>query len=106
MTLFEIFVNVRTLIAAGWTQGAVIKHTAAGKCFCAVGAINFASSYDAETGTTRSAQKALYNVLPPQENEYNENIPCNRIIRWNDAPGRTQQEVLQKIDEVIAALPH
>jgi hypothetical protein len=97
-TTIEILKEARELIAkeGGWTQGwyardadgaETLSSSEAAVCFCIIGAFRRVS-HD-EIG---HAQYALSQLLDGWS-----------IPTFNDAPGRTQAEVVAKFDEAIAA---
>lgn len=97
MNTIEILKAARELIAKpnGWTQrvmarndsgAAVAASDSEASCFCAWGAIRAAGG-DWEW----PALKAL------------DGVAGERVETFNDAPGRTQAEVVAKFDEAIAA---
>lgn len=88
--------RARPLIAAGWTQyafakddvGATVNSSSPNAvCWCSLGAINASIEM---TGEYDAAKNVLSRVA-------GENIGV-----WNDAPGRTQAEVLALFDRAIA----
>lgn len=83
------------LEAKGWTQGAFARDrdgrpvsTGAenAACFCAAGAIIRAST------SISQEIRAIEEVFKP----------CRRLTVWNDAPGRTQAEVVDKLREAAS----
>lgn len=97
MTLREVLVEARGLIAHGWTQYAVARDTyeqpvpatSTDACrWCATGAITRAVRLANESDLLFMA--AVGAVAPNRS-----------ITRWNDAPGRTQAEVLEAFDSAI-----
>jgi hypothetical protein len=97
-TTKQILVEARELIAKGWTQLAYAKKAngdvtddrdGSGVCFCALGAIRRASG--------------SYTDCQPAAGVFRAAIGSAFIDGWNDAPGRTQAEVLEAFDRAIAA---
>ena len=101
--------EARALVAKGWTQGAYMR-AADGEnvwpnykravCFCVMGAISLAAApyeslddEDEPNPIRYMAAKALINA---------NDIQCT-ISEWNDAPERTQAEVLAAFDKAIEA---
>ncbi len=91
----EVLRKARALVEEGWTQGAMsrdargyksLTSTAAPVCFCAIGAIQ-----EADPKSCLAAATALGRIVG------------GSIIDFNDAPGRTQQEVIAAFDRAIAA---
>jgi hypothetical protein len=72
MTTKEILIAARAKVAQGWCQGAYAK-----------------DAY----GNTEEQEDALALLGYTGESE---------VIDWNDAPGRTQAEVLEAFDKTIA----
>lgn len=64
-------------------------------CWCVLGALERSADFRSGNGVLASelAQRALYDALP------------KTVAGWNDAPDRTQPEVLALLDRVIAKLP-
>lgn len=106
MTTAEILKAAREKVAAGWTQGENARDedgnpvgAGAAACWCAYGAIDAATPREglgyAEFYRVRSdAMLILRDAI---------GLPgTNRIADWNDAPGRTQAEVLAAFDRAIA----
>ena len=97
-TVKEVLVKARALIAKGWCQGAVsrsgdgteVPHLSDLACsWCIVGAVCAVGK------TSAPALDALRRVTGVR-NGYLDN--------WNDAPERTQADVLAAFDETIARL--
>lgn len=90
--------KARALIEQGWTQGAFKRYTDNPDRpieYCAVGAIREASNsevwgelYDAGICLSTALRGMAYTHDP---------------IEFNDAPGRTREEVLEMFDKAIAA---
>jgi hypothetical protein len=100
MTQLEILKAARALITpeGAWTTGdlarnfkgeAVNSRSPHAVCWCMSGAVRTASFY---TSDWVAGIDALGKVMS-----------CS-VPKFNDAPGRTQAEVLAKFDEAIAAL--
>jgi hypothetical protein len=99
MTPVDVLKAARAKIEQGWTQGAfaldrergvVPVNSPAAVCWCSLGAIKFAD-HDLYSDSYFAAEKILGRASG------NANI-----IPWNDAPGRTQAEVLEVFDHAIA----
>ncbi len=102
----KVLIKARELLAKGWGQGAYAVDLVTGEnidvyselvlqrsCkFCLVGAVRAAMQQD-HFGLTS------YQVLDHLAFE-----ETGSAINWNDAPGRTQAEVLAKVDSAIASL--
>jgi hypothetical protein len=122
VTTYEVLTEaINILEHDGWGQGAY--HLADG-CHCALGAIGLAAGYHANVRVVEdddelyvrfddgggeafeaysAANRALKELLPAGYDEhvpfcYDEHVPF-----WNDAPGRTKEQVLEKLREAQAA---
>ena len=76
--------RARELVRKGWTQGADQR----GSCFCAAGAMNETRPPDDEMRWTVRWPNGGLCIL----------------YMWNDAPGRTQAEVIAMFDNSIRAM--
>lgn len=94
----EVLIAARALIAKGWTQGYLARDERGlvtrpsgdeAVCWCCIGAL----SAVAKCGPIWSAVDALSGAVGG----------AGQIARWNDAPKRTQAEVLEAFDRAIAA---
>lgn len=99
-TTKEILAEARELIAKGWTQGTPARNAdgddcgvyeSEAQCFCSLGALWRAAggigvAVDAANALRAGATGSL----------------ASSISFWNDAPGRTQAEVLAAFDKAIA----
>jgi hypothetical protein len=94
-TVAQQLVEARGLIARGWIQRAEVfypddlNHPSA---WCAVGALK-------TVGANTWAFRRLLRAIDPLSSLDIE----EGIVLWNDAPGRTQSEVLALFDRAIAA---
>jgi hypothetical protein len=87
------------IIDKGWAQGVYQNEEG---CFCMVGAVRVAmgiTAYDAQEGPMeppeiRAIVRGLRGMGKPID-------WSGDIIDWNDAPGRTEREVLELFDEAI-----
>lgn len=88
--------HARDTIEAGWCQGrGVLVRSHGGTAYCAVAAIAKASRSD-----SGFAICALLRAIPeaaPTPLGYE----TKSIVRWNDTPGRTKEEVLAVFDRAI-----
>jgi hypothetical protein len=84
--------EARALIAQGWCQGDYYEDSDCGTKYCAVGAIRAA----AEDQSYFYCLDYLGQTLAFMIGSGRYNVP-----NWNDAPGRTQQEVLALYDRAI-----
>lgn len=91
--------EARRKVARGWSQGAFARSQAGEPvailapeacCFCAYGAL-----YAVAERRGYTAWQALGDVLGMRK--------IDSILTWNDAPGRTQADVLALYDRAIAA---
>ena len=88
--------RARALIEKGWTQGVMARGKSgravsvrgnSAVCFCASGAIDRVATWDGYSVVAVALRAAIGGL----------NIPC-----WNDAPERTQAEVVQAFKEAAA----
>lgn len=88
--------EARKLIEQGWTKGWFVEqHEADGPiCYCVYGALNQVVVGDAEADTTETdaAAKLLGRAVGQT---------FLSLATWNDAPERTQAEVLAAFDRAI-----
>lgn len=91
-TTREILVKARALVERGWVQGRFSRMKRGKECFCAVGAICRAAG-EAQACHRLGALKAVEDEIPQEL----------LLSQWNDAPGRTQAEVLAAFDKAIQA---
>lgn len=97
----KILIDIKALLnLKGWTQGALAKnssgievdmHSTEAICFCIVGAT--------------AAVVSDYTTNRKVRNHIRQFTPGNLIFDWNDAPGRTLQEVNDLLDKAINSLP-
>lgn len=80
--------NAAKLIEArGWIQGSYGDHVHG---FCSVGALNTATDTETYYPAAQRLAKAVPKEFCPQLK-----VSINRVIEYNDTPGRTRDEVLQ-----------
>lgn len=91
-TTREILAKARALVERGWVQGRFSRMKRGKECFCAVGAICRAAG-EAQACHRLGALKAVEAEIPQEF----------LLSQWNDAPGRTQAEVLAAFDRAIQA---
>lgn len=93
-TTRDILVKARSLIASGWTRGrlacdarsrCVTYDSDEARSWCALGALSRSAADGATVGKFRAQ------------------ISGGDIATWNDAPERTQEQVLDAFDRAIAA---
>lgn len=100
MTPLDGLKEARRLVEAGWTQGVaardhegqpVAPQSSTAVCFCVLGAIS---------RVTRSSV-SMFNIILKT---FDAVVPGDgwATEKWNDAPGRTQTEVLDAFDRAIA----
>lgn len=87
--------EARDLVAAGWTQGFGARYGEHGTSWCITGAVYAACQIISADWQQR--QRA-FDLLSRQLN-----LPYWGLVAWNDAPERTQAEVLAAIDKTIDA---
>jgi len=75
-----------------WTQGRLSGGLGADKCFCALGALIEVSPVGF------SAAEYLEKMLP----RVTATDAYRPLAKWNDTPGRTQEEVVAKLREAAA----
>lgn len=88
-TFKEKLIEIRQLIATGWCQGVYCQVTNEIPEYCLAGAIDRAT--ERSTALTDSIRRYLRLRLRD-----------NSLMDWNDADGRTKEEVLTFLDEAIA----
>lgn len=91
----KVLVKARQIVARGWIQGAAQNDR--GTKFCAQQAINEA------THELRYAEKFGYRCqsMMMRTISVETGTSWGTIPNWNDAPGRTQQQVLTMFDKTI-----
>lgn len=104
MTLVELLVAARAKIAIGWTQYRYARDVTGGEVppvhldacrWCAIGALVAARSLLPEAAERLALMVAAKSALRAVVHD------CVQV--WNDADGRTQQEVIEAFDAAIAA---
>jgi hypothetical protein len=94
MTPVEVLRAARAKIEQGWTQHAFARNgiepvpsrSVTATCWCAIGAITAAN------GSSSSSSEVFLERA----------VGTDDVPAWNDAPGRTQAEVLAAFDRAIA----
>lgn len=108
MTKREFIKQMRAIIEAGWTQGAYARNadgqgrgpSADDACqFCILGAWRRINCMATDSQACREASHAVINDL---EDAVVARYCEPRLGVWNDAPERTQADVLAVIDSVAA----
>lgn len=102
MKTITVLKKARALIKKGWHQGwfatdaageEVSYTSTAAKCFCVAGAVYRAAGDSLDPGAC-GAMDALTSVAPTRYK--------HSISQYNDAPRRTQEQVLGLFDRAIA----
>lgn len=76
-----------------WTQGTAYRDCGGHKQSCLVHALDLAEAIESlVAGREGAARVVLYRLLP---------APWQDLIEYNDAPGRTHDEVLRLLDDAI-----
>ena len=102
------------LVRQGWTQGQLAEHTPDGRYLvCAIGAINMATYGDADWRDTDVRDRDYPEVVffgeamglsNPRTGEIVSRAPMlTAVVDWNNAVGRTAQEVSDAL-EMVAML--
>lgn len=101
-TTLEILKAARERVAKGWTQGEVARDAAGlavgsisqdAVCWCSLGALNGALGPGESWDGWSDAKKLLRIAAGIYDNI--------SIVDWNDAPGRTQAEVIAAFTRAI-----
>lgn len=101
MTDRELLIKIRErLVTKGWRQGGIGSHLGPN---CLLGAIIYEDEANGNLLRMNSLRMtipiSIATNIPPEETGW-----LNRAITvWNDAEGRTFDEVLQVLDQAIAA---
>ena len=104
----ELLLAARERLAFGWTQGTTLQDLggaptsdpAEAARFCVLGAFAHAShTLHSDAGTYHSALQRLCDVIDPGATRA---APLVAIPVWNDAEGRTQDDVLAALDAALA----
>jgi len=96
MSVAQVLTEARKLIAQGWTQGEYKRVVDGVECYCLSGAIHQAAPYDNPRGLEFAAL-----FLSLRADDFYLSSSSN-LTEWNDAPDRTQEDVLDLIDRAIA----
>lgn len=94
MNMKELLTNARDLIEKGWTQGTLVKRG----CYCAMGAVLYADLCEDDKFWRTNEAISRLSTAAGLDVE-------SGIVDWNDAPERTQAEVLEVFDRAIASCP-
>jgi hypothetical protein len=96
----------RSKLEFGWTQTAPARDAsgnvtptddAGAVCWCVFGAVHVVSDYRTWENAWKCVERAAC-----EAGFYGDHGTGNGPVRFNDAPGRTQAEVLELIDRAIA----
>jgi hypothetical protein len=110
MQLVTDLQKVKRLIEAGWMQGDGAVTLSGVMHHCLVSAISYATDAGAETmefwaqnfERFRAACKSIWTVLLAEGRQPCCNDP-HALIEFNDAPGRTKDEVIHIVNQAIGA---
>lgn len=95
----DIMEKAAEIVSRGWTQR--IFTNSARSCFCVRGALSVAAGAQMLTEGHKPSERLLAKVISgvsPRSDVAAE----NSLVAWNDAPGRTQAEVVAKLREAAA----
>lgn len=102
MTTVELLASARELVRLGWTRGASARDVSGKQVnlrsksackFCMSGALDRASADSIMHGGNEEARLARHHLASATGSE--------GIARFNDAPGRTLEQVLRTFDAAI-----
>jgi hypothetical protein len=96
MSVAQVLTEARKLIAQGWTQGKNKRVVNGVECYCLSAAIRQASP---DYKPRELAFSALFYALGDDDLYLSSS---SNLTEWNDAPDRTQEDVLALIDRAIA----
>ena len=104
MSVAATLAEARKLIAQGWTQGTFRNGERGKHCYCLAGAVVTVNipnlgALDAEAYADSPGIGALSDCLGRRVYSV---YALDRLTEWNDAPDRTQEDVLALIDRAIA----
>lgn len=94
MSVTEVLQDIRGRIEGGWTQGRYSVERDGKTCYCLFGA--FLAAIPEKDEAWAPVINILTNTLKATTGEL-------MMVKFNDAPGRTQQEVLDFLDRTIEA---
>lgn len=84
----------RSLVVAGWCQGKAMKLTMEGPRYCAIGALSAATRCGYDRDLMDDCKAVLEASMPTRFT----------LVQFNDAPGRTQAEVVALFDRALEAM--
>jgi hypothetical protein len=110
-TAVTILRGVLKLVKRGWVQNDYFKEkevklkngsTRIVNCFCLSGALSFVDSDGGittrdEEGLSTEGLKAALLLAGLKRSK----LPLNKVIQWNDKRGRTQAEVIERVEAAI-----
>jgi len=96
MSVAQVLIEARKLIAQGWTQGEYKRVVDGVECWCLLGAMDQAAPYYKPRDL---ALAAVFYALGDDDLYLSSS---SNLTEWNDAPDRTQKDVLDLIDRAIA----
>ena len=96
MNVAQVLTEARKLIAQGWTQGGYNRVVNGVECWCISGAIRQAAQYD------NPMELEFVDLIRALRADDFYISSSSKLIKWNDAPDRTQEDVLDLIDRAIA----
>ena len=108
MSVAATLAEARKLIAQGWTQGDFYSDEDGSGCYCLAGAVGAAeaASVNLPKGRVKfvfySRSKSVQALSDYLGGIARGAAAVDLVTGWNDAPGRTQEEVLALIDRAIA----
>jgi len=108
MSVAATLAEARKLIAQGWTQGALYDDDDGRGCYCLAGAVGAAEAASVKLPKGRvkfvfySRSKSIAALSACLGGRGRGAGAVDLVTEWNDAPGRTQEDVLALIDRAIA----
>ena len=108
MSVAATLAEARKLIAQGWTQGAFYDDEDGRGCYCLAGAVGAAEAASVKLPKGRvkfvfySRSKSIAALSACLGGRGRGAGAVDLVTEWNDAPGRTQEDVLDLIDRAIA----
>ena len=108
MSVAATLAEARKLIAQGWTQGDFYSDEDGSGCYCLAGAVGAAEAASVKLPKGRvkfvfySRSKSIAALSACLGGRGRGAGAVDIVTEWNDAPGRTQEDVLTLIDRAIA----
>ncbi len=103
MTTLELFKDARKLLEKGWTQHRLYAEKDGVLCYCLGGAMRKAAAIPGDELTSDAYLYSAPEVLRDASYLLERTLGSG-VAYWNDQPARTQEQVLAKVDSIIAAL--